>query len=274
MAKKRRRRRHTLRKILGAVGLLLLLAWGMEQLIPPEEAVARPLPSAASDSAPRTAATTAATTASATSPTTAAPTFVRTRDAVHITVPYVSQEGYPTGCESAAAVMLLRFYGVSMTMERFVDTCLDCGEITWSEAGLTAPHPAEQFVGNPRSRAAYGCYAPVLVRALQTAGLAVKEVGGTTLADLCRTYIDHGQPVIVWATMGMRPMYGGDTWTVASTGRTFTWPAREHCLVLTGYDANFYYFCDPEAADGEVAYERAVCETRYRELGRQAIAAL
>ncbi len=252
-----------------AVGMVLLLAYGMEYLFALE-----PTGKVPSVTSQETTATAAAA-RTATSPATTAPTLTRTDGAVHIRVPYLSQEGYPTGCESAAAVMLLRFYGVPIDMDTFIDRHLDCGTITWTSAGLTAPHPAEQFVGDPRSSAAYGCYAPVIVRALQSAlpsGRRAVDVSGQTLPELCSRYIDRGHPVLVWATMGMKSMYAGDSWTVASTGKKFTWPAREHCLVLTGYDKDNYYFNDPDGAMGEVAYARAVCESRYYELGRQAIA--
>lgn len=240
----------------------MLLAYGMQCLF--DRQWAEGVASATAQETTITDATTARTTE-------ASP---RAKEAVRLQVPYLSQEGYPTGCESAAAVMLLRFYGVAMDMDTFIDRYLDCGEITWTDAGLTAPHPAERFVGDPRSSAAYGCYAPVIVRALQSAlpsGRQAVDVSGQSLPELCRRYIAAGRPVLVWATMGMKPMYAGDSWTVASNGKKFTWPAREHCLVLTGYDADNYYFNDPDGGVGPVAYARDVCEARFYELGRQAI---
>ncbi len=267
MARKRRSRRRRCLVAVMTVGMVLLLAYGMEHLF-----ASQPTEKTPSTTSRETTATEAAA-RTATAPTSEA--SARADGAAHIRVPYLSQEGYPTGCESAAAVMLLRFYDVPIDMDTFIDRYLDCGAITWTSAGLTAPHPAEQFVGNPRSSAAYGCYAPVIVRALQSAlpsGRRAVDVSGQTLPELCSRYIDRGQPVLVWATMGMKPMYAGDSWTVASTGKKFTWPAREHCLVLTGYDRDNYYFNDPDSAVGETAYARAVCESRYYELGRQAIA--
>lgn len=196
---------------------------------------------------------------------------------VLLEVPYVSQEGYPTGCESATAVMLLQAQGAQMDMDTFIDEYLDCGEFRWESDGWTAPHPAEQFVGDPRSRAAYGCFAPVILRALERCcpeGLEPVDETGSSLPGLCRRYLDRGQPVAVWATIHMKPVCDGTTWRVETTGESFTWPAGEHCLLLVGYNEQLqmYYFQDPYEGRGLVSWPYAIAEARFEELGRQAVA--
>lgn len=189
-------------------------------------------------------------------------------------VDFVSQSGFPTGCESASATMLLRYWDVNMTLAKFVDRYLDKGEIRHTAKGTFAPHPAEKFVGDPRSTYAYGCYAPVIVRAINKclpSELKVVNETGTSLSSLCSRYIDNGMPVMVWATRGMKPASKGDTWTVESTGKTFQWLMGEHCLLMIGYDKQNYYFMDPEAG-GFVMYPRTTTEARYKQLGSQAVA--
>ena len=45
-----------------------------------------------------------------------------------IDVPYLDQTAQaPTGCESVSAVMLLRYLGYDITIDRFLDTALDKG---------------------------------------------------------------------------------------------------------------------------------------------------
>lgn len=209
--------------------------------------------------------------------TTAKPQTTTTADrgkVVTVSVGYVSQSGFPTGCESASATMLLRFWDVDMTVSRFVDRYLEKGEITRVGDRLYAPHPDEAFVGDPRSEQAYGCYAPVIVRAIQSClpeTLRVVNESGTSLSELCKTYIDNGMPVMIWATIDMKPARKGDTWIVKPGGEEYQWIAGEHCLVLVGYDQRQYYLLDPYDDQGLVSYPRATVEARYAELGRQAV---
>ena len=46
-----------------------------------------------------------------------------------LNVPYINQRmDYPTGCESVSAVMALQYAGVDITVDTFIDDCLDTGE--------------------------------------------------------------------------------------------------------------------------------------------------
>ena len=54
-------------------------------------------------------------------------------------------------------------------------------------------------------------------------------------------------------------------------GTAFTWTAGEHCLVLTGYDNNSYFFNDPLSPYGGISYPKKLVKERYAEMGRQAI---
>lgn len=193
---------------------------------------------------------------------------------VKLSVEYVSQIGFPTGCESASATMLLRFWGVDMDLATFVDSYLDRGAIRYTSGGTVAPHPNDAFVGDPRSTAAYGCYAPVIVRAIEKClpdELQVVNATGSTLPELCKQYIDNGVPVMVWATIGMAPSRKGGSWTVETTGERYTWTAGEHCLLLVGYNQSNYYLLDPYQGRGLVSYPHATVEARYAELGYQAV---
>ena len=55
------------------------------------------------------------------------------------------------------------------------------------------------------------------------------------------------------------------------TGKLFTWKRHEHCLVLVGYDKDYYYMNDPYQSKGLVAYKRSVVEARYATMGSQAV---
>jgi len=194
-----------------------------------------------------------------------------------IDVSYISQKNdYPTGCESVSAVMALRYGGVKITVDEFIDKYLDKSDFYWDSDGfMHAEHPAEKFIGDPRKNMAFGCYASVIEKAVRSilseknSSLEVVNKTGMKLTDLCRTYIDKNIPVIVWASMEMKPTRNGRTW-VLNNGKKFTWIAGEHCLLLTGYDEDYYYFNDPLVGK-DVAYNKKIVELRYKELGCQAL---
>ena len=82
----------------------------------------------------------------------------------------------------------------------------------------------------------------------------------------------------LWATINMSPSFKTTTWRVNYTdenakyklGSYYTWTAGEHCLLLTGYDKNYYYFNDPWT-NARTRYSKSLVNTRYNELGKQAV---
>ena len=137
--------------------------------------------------------------------------------------------------------------------------------------------PAESFVGNPRSSSGgYGCYASAIVKALKKylgSGDKYLDLTGAELADLAENYVRNGIPVIVWATSGMKKPYLRTSWTATDTGRFIKWYSPFHCLLLVGFDKDYYYFNDPQAGK-EVKYARSTSEDRFNFMGKQAIAIL
>lgn len=196
-----------------------------------------------------------------------------------LNVPCICQKNdYPTGCESVSAVMALKYCGIDISVDEFIDKYLEMGEFYWDKDGVMhGDHPAEKFIGNPREIMAFGCYGPVIDNAVKKVlsdkdkdrELSVKSATGMELYKLCKKYIDNDIPVVIWASMGMKPTRDGRTW-VLNNGDKFTWIAGEHCLVMTGYDEEYYYFNDPLAGK-DIAYKKDVVELRYKELGSQSL---
>ncbi len=87
---------------------------------------------------------------------------------IKIDVPYISQKGkYPTGCESVSTVMLLRFLGFDISVDKFIQNYLDCRNFEMRDGQLYGPDPKEYFCGSPYSEDDFGCYAPVICKALR-----------------------------------------------------------------------------------------------------------
>ena len=188
-------------------------------------------------------------------------------------VPALSQTDWPTGCESVSAVMALNWAGADLTVEDFVYGFLPMDEL-WMDAGsqLCGPSPADTFIGDPAGRG-YGCFAPVLARAMSQAapaGYRALDLTGSPLSELACAYLRHNIPVVIWATMEMRPVETGTRWQLPS-GETFTWPAGEHCLLLVGETSEGYLLNDPRAGE-TVCYDKELVRRRYESLGSQAVA--
>lgn len=195
-----------------------------------------------------------------------------------ISAPYINQvRFYPTGCESVSAVMALRYAGINISPVEFIDKYLDMGEapIEGPDGKLYGCDPWEAFPGDPYSSEGFGCYAPVIVNALNKSidsdKYAVNALYGRSLGELCSKYIDNGVPVILWATMEMKQAAWGKKWSVQETGRRIDWIVPMHCLLLVGYDDNYYYFNDPQTSKMQ-AYEKQATEAAYAAMYSQAVA--
>ncbi|SHJ81057.1 C39 family peptidase [Hespellia stercorisuis] len=225
-----------------------------------------------------------------------------------IDVPYINQsEKWPTGCESVTAVMLLHFLQFDIDVDTFIEQCLEKRAFEERAGELYGPDPAMYFAGSPYEEDSMGCYAPVIVRALEKAmqrcgqedkkkdkntgnriphrphGDGQEEPGeessryeiidetGKDISDLIDTYIDHGMPVPLWAAINMRDPIVGPKWRLFDSGEEFTWISNEHCMLLVGYDAEKYYFNDPYENNGVIGYEKKVVEDRYRWQHMQAV---
>lgn len=185
-----------------------------------------------------------------------------------IKAPYISQEGkYPTGCESISAVMLLNYLGFLLTADEFIRTCLDKKDFEMRDGICYGPDPRKFFCGSPYDPEGFGCYAPVMVKALKKAvngTYEVKDETGTPVQTLLNNYIDRDLPVLFWACIEMRPPVTGPSWKLLDTGETFTWISNEHCMLLVGYDEENYYFNDPYDSHGLISYPKTLAEDRHK----------
>lgn len=191
-----------------------------------------------------------------------------------IDLEYMNQNEYPTGCESITTWMALNYMGYDISVNSFIDNYLDTFTISWGENIMFGEDPNLYFIGDPRTENSFGCYAPVIKKALmEYAGdNAVHDLSGKTVDEMIEQYVSKGIPVIFWATMEMVPSIQGRTWYIERTNQTFTWIGKEHCLLLAGWDDTNYYFYDPWDNHGIIAYEKELVKQRHAEMGSQALA--
>ena len=198
-------------------------------------------------------------------------------------VPYQNQmPGYPTGCEAAASVMILKAYGYSITMDEMVKI-IPRENLKIVNGKWYGPDIHEKFVGDPRggyrsSTRGYGAFAPVVTKSLQKAidqrggGCTATNITGCTFDTLLKT-VSEGHPAVVWATYNMQNPTDVNAWYIKKGDKEeyFSYPKGTHVMVLCGYDKNYVYVMDPYECSTPKTFSRSTFESRWNLLGKQAI---
>lgn len=190
-------------------------------------------------------------------------------------VPHLDQtSGYATACESLAAVSLMQYFGAEIDPGTFIREYLPVADYPYSDSNndLHAESPWDYFIGDPLKSNGYGCYSPVIAKAIEQSPFEgdAELLRDVPLSTLCSDYIDNDIPVMIWATIEMQPTRAGHTWYLP-TGEKFTFLRPEHALLLIGYDSDSYYFSDSLAENEITPYAKSAVETAYKSLYRQAI---
>lgn len=171
----------------------------------------------------------------------------------------------PNGCETTSLTMVLNYLGYAVTKVDLKNRYLPIGEANFYQYNI----------GDPADRQSYGCYSPVIA---ETAKKFLQENDSTyhafdlTHYDIREIYyqVSLGHPVIVWITQDLhtepsitRVFEEGDT--------EYRWKGPLHCVVLTGYNRkeNTVTWADP--IYGMQTGERTLFETRWHQMGEQAV---
>jgi len=192
---------------------------------------------------------------------------------------YIDQtEEFPTGCESVTTVMCLNYHNITIQPREFIDNYLDMGDIYYKDNKKYGPDPTKKFVGSPYDSNSYGCYEPVIEKALNKIiedrdlkkNFEVIDLTEVPLENIISEYIDKDLPVIFWATIDFKHYYINyeeDTWFIPETKKEFTWRSNEHCLLLIGYDTEEkkYIFYDPWNNNGQIEIDMDLVKMRHAE---------
>lgn len=171
----------------------------------------------------------------------------------------------PNGCEITSAAIVLNYLGFDIDKVTLAENCLPM-HIPYWEAD-----PEVEFMGSPADELSFYCLPGAITTAVNTyldeqgSTYSALDITGAEPARL-EMYLAQGTPVLVWATRAFtEPLYNY-TFTLADG----SWPySNSHCLVLTGYDEDNYYFADPMQEITEIG--RDTFALRYEELGCHAV---
>ncbi|MCQ2408533.1 MAG: C39 family peptidase [Oscillospiraceae bacterium] len=188
---------------------------------------------------------------------------------------YTQFDSYFTACESIAAVTLMQYFGIKITLDEFIDNYLPMTDYPaqGADGALHGESPYDYFIGNPRDAAGFGCYSTAIANGINKIheGLAI-PLKDMTLDEICKEYIDKGQPVELWGTIGMAAPYTSEFHWTLPNGERYDFVNPEHAVVLIGYDDINYYFSDSMSHTAITAYDKAAVETAYKGLFSQAVA--
>lgn len=194
-------------------------------------------------------------------------------------VPFYTQVGLlPTGCELVSTKMALEYLN---SEEVSIDTIVEntvCVDIKYDDGFYYAPSPNDAFIGDPYDEHGFGCYPPVIVNTCNQLLYNYKAVDttGESIESLCKESIDNDMPVLLWVTIELQKTFKGDEWYLIDNDGTitdtkFTWIRPEHCLVLIGYDKDYYYCSDPLMKSSIIEYEKELIEQRFTEMGKKSV---
>lgn len=194
-----------------------------------------------------------------------------TKNTFYITnFPFINQyPNYPTGCESVALTMLLKYYGVSVTPDSVIKK-LPKGKVPYQKNGkIYGGNPEVEFIGNPYSLNSYGVYEKPIAEVANKFKPGIKNITGTNFNKILEI-VGTGKPVMVWTSMYLATPYISTSWIYEPTGEKIYWKANEHAVVIIGYTKNQVIIADP--IGGQMKYQSlSIFRERYNYYGKKAL---
>ena len=177
--------------------------------------------------------------------------------------------GYPTGCESAALTILLKYWGINVSIGQVVDVLPKGAQPYYENNVKYGGNPYIEFIGHPKNSYSYGVYdIPIQNVAnkfkegiINGRGMSMNEVLGI---------VRQGRPVIVWNSMNLSVPHYSDSWIYRNTGERIRWLADLHAIIVVGYNDNQIITSD--TLTGTIRYfDRKIFESRYNAFGKRAL---
>ena len=151
-------------------------------------------------------------------------------------IEYSQHPAYPTGCESIALYILLKYYDTDVTPEQIIEA-LPKGPLPYQQNGnLYGANPEREFVGDPTTNYSYGVFNEPIAQTAELFRPGVITKKDVPLEDVF-AIVSSGQPVVAWyTTTPYRDIIYKNSWYDYETGELIRWPGGEHAVVVCGYD--------------------------------------
>lgn len=176
---------------------------------------------------------------------------------------------YPTGCESVALYILLKYYDVDVSVDDIVNK-LKKGELPYKIGDNTyGGNPELEFIGDPRNNHSYGVYNKPLEDVANMYKDGVKSIVGLEFESMLEIVKDK-RPVLVWTTINLSKPFISKSWIYKPTGEKINWISGEHAMVVIGYNSDKIIVSDPYT--GTIRYfDKDLFKSRYDYLGKRVL---
>ena len=173
----------------------------------------------------------------------------------------------PTGCESVALTMALKYEGFELEKTTIARYYLILNRST--------DNMAIGYVGDPFSEEGAGCFPPALAATAdnffqhQEAELTAYDLTGIEFEELF-SYIAAGTPIVIWTTMYMaEPEFTGEVGKFEE--QEYPWYRQEHCVVMSGYDLEEKTVQINDPLEGTVTRNLEEFKSIYEKTGKYAV---
>ncbi len=187
---------------------------------------------------------------------------------VKLDVKYLAQNPeLPTGCEITSLTTVLNFYGFNASKTDMADNYLAKSDTNKDFFSV--------FLGNPRKKTGFGCYAQPITDAANKyltehgSSLTAYNRSGASFEEILLE-VQSGRPVVIWGTMNMATPSYTYTW-ILEDGTERRWIIPEHCLVLIGFDLDRNVAIMSDPLKGIVEYNLDTVKARYEFLHSQCV---
>ena len=151
-------------------------------------------------------------------------------------IEYSQHPAYPTGCESIALYILLKYYDTDVTPAQIIEALPKGPLPSQSNGALYGANPEREFVGDPTTNYSYGVFNEPIAQTAELFRAGVITEKNVPLESIF-PIISSGQPVIAWyTTTPDRDIIYKNSWYDYETGELIKWPGGEHAVVVCGYD--------------------------------------
>lgn len=176
---------------------------------------------------------------------------------------------YPTGCESVALYLLLKYNGVDVTVDDIVNN-LKKGELPYKIGNeMYGGNPELEFIGDPKTKYSYGVYNKPLedvANKFKSGVVSRKNFEFEEMLDILR----NNKAVLVWTTINLEEPFISKSWIYEPTNEIINWISGEHALVIVGCTDSQIIASDPYT--GTIRdFDKKLFKSRYDYLGKRVL---